>query len=180
MKTIYSDKIGRNIHSPFVYRLVANVIFAPYPFYAFEKIGRPGLAVPETRDLKNIFRLVNFFRFEEVYYSGDNGPNAEAACRLARPDIQFYSQPKFPLPLETYASDVYKRLLLFDSVIENIRILPGSPEIWVITGLSRPDANAFFSGLKLADDTRITIQINQMGIAIFNRIFEKQDYVIKP
>lgn len=85
MNTIKSDQCGRHIHSPFVYRLVANVIFSPYPFYSFKEIEDLIPSISDAEESKIIFRLVNFFRFDEVYFVGIDNNLLEETCRELAP-----------------------------------------------------------------------------------------------
>lgn len=180
MKTIYSDKIGRNIHSPFVYKLVAHGLCAPYPFYAFAEIEKWGIGKKETKKLKTLFRLINFFSIEEVLLVGNIPETIATLSRLVRSDIKINQTALYyPSPIED-SVDGYRRLVMFGSVPETNCEYPSSPEIWLVDNLKEQSFQKFYSGLKFVEEARVTIEIRQMGIIIFNRIFEKQDYVIKP
>jgi hypothetical protein len=181
MNEIKSDKIGRHIHSPFVYRLVANVIFAPYQFYSFSEIDKMAVTQLESDELKIIFRLVNFFRFKEVYCIGNYTNSVEKTCKMAKPDLIFFHQEGIP-EQESLADKLnFKRLLIWDfcDKVDFTGWVPENPEVWILQNLDNPNQNNFFSILKIHQKVKITLRLNNQGIVIFKEIFEKENYVIK-
>jgi hypothetical protein len=181
MNTIKSDQCGRHIHSPFVYRLVANVIFSPYPFYSFREIEKLVPSHSDAEESKIIFRLVNFFRFNEVYFVGMDGDLLEKICRMAKPDLNFYYQEKFPLPELTVDKTTYKRLVICEDNLDCFlsNSLPKNPEVWIILKPGIAKFENLFVMLKSRGKVKITLELTNLGIVIFNGNFEKQDYVIK-
>jgi len=181
MNTIKSDKCGRHIHSPFVYRLVANVIFSPYPFYSFQEIDDLIPSISDAEESKIIFRLVNFFRFNEVYFVGMDSNLLENICRIAKPDLNFYYQEKFPLPELAVEKTTYKRLIICQNNPNYLltNCFPKNPEVWIILKPGIAKFENLFMMLKSQEKVKITMELTNLGIVIFNDNFDKQDYVIK-
>jgi hypothetical protein len=180
MKTIKSNKIGKNIHSPFIYRLVAHGLCAPYPFYAFAEIDKMGLGKDETERLKMLFRLLNFLELEEVNLIGNNTEIYSKVIRFVRTDMKITHSEKYNPVSGNFSRGTYDRLVIFDSADDGSQDYPLNPEIWLLTDLMKKDLQKLFTGLKFVDEARVTIEINRIGIIIFNWLFEKQDYVINP
>lgn len=181
MKIIYSNKSGKNIHSPFIYRLVANVLFSPHPFYAFSEIDTILENRQESQESQLIFRLINHFQFIEILVIGSQDSVLEKVCRMAKSDIQFYySEIKF-VKDEIEENNKYQRLVIVNDSEEILKThtIPNSSEIWVIRNIGHEKTKEYFKMLKMRSEVKITIQLNQLVIVIFNEIFEKQNYVIK-
>jgi hypothetical protein len=181
MNTIKSDIQGRHIHSPFVYRLVANVIFAPYPFYFFEEIDKMKPGKIGSDGLKITFRLVNFFGFEEIWFVGFNDANLEETCIKAKAGLTINHSDDIPQAQPENGQAGYKRLVLFDKSdkIDLCGKFPGNPEIWFVFCGKDTRPGEFFKKFDGNNKVNITFELNNLVIAIFNHIFEKQGYVIK-
>jgi len=167
MKRIKSNKKGKNIHSPFVYRLVANVLFAPYPFY--------------STYLKQVFRLVNFFDFEQVSEIFPVNSHTKQVCKLAKSGIHYTEADKIPVSNKTSNGRGYSHLVIFSEYRDGLYtdLFPEIPEVWIFKKTNRKFSTEYFHKLKTKKEIQITIELNQMGIVIFNKNFDKQNYVIK-
>ncbi|NQU84409.1 MAG: hypothetical protein HQ541_01490 [Mariniphaga sp.] len=181
MKPIKSDKSGRNIHSPFIYRLVANVLFSPYPFYAFTEIELISKNNQESKNLQLIFRLINHFQFDQVYMLEIQDQNIKKISRMAKSDIQINSSENIKYEDKIANRNEYKRLVIINNSekILNKNLYPKTPEIWVLLDIKDLKTKECFTMLKTQKEVQVTIELNQLGIVIFNEIFEKQNYVIK-
>jgi hypothetical protein len=180
MELIKSNKIGKRIHSPFVYRLVSNVIFAPYPFYAFSEIDKIVKDFHAIDDLKTIFRIVNEFGFQTVCNIGMNDIPVEKVCRMAKSDVNFVNCLNYETDNLIEDNHRYSNLIIWNNCHTGIiGIVPVNPEVWIIRYKKKEESYHLFSKLQLDRNAQITIELNHLGIVIFNEIFEKQNYVIK-
>lgn len=181
MRLIKSNKKGKNIHSPFVYRLVANVLFAPYSFYAFPEIEQLAGSRQESTCLKQLFRLVNFFNFETVSEVLPVNSLIKQVCRLAKSRIHYAEAHKIPESPETSSGRGYTRLVIVSGNNDGLYpdIFPEIPEVWIFIKTNRKFTTEYFSMLKTEKKVQITIESDHMGIVIFNKNFDKQNYVIK-
>ena len=181
MKTIRSDKNGRNIHSPFIYRLVANVIFAPYPFYAFRDFDLWFADPVDLNNIKIIFRIIIHFHCTELGILVKD-PVMEKAAKHAKPDLKIITDlPAGDSAEKKSSSSEYQRLVLLNDpfFFHKGPGWPAEPEIWVIPRIHEKKFSEQFNFLTAQKDVQITIRLNQLGIVIFNPIFERQHYVIK-
>ncbi|MBN1821197.1 MAG: hypothetical protein JXR31_11035 [Prolixibacteraceae bacterium] len=180
MKIIKSDKTGRNIHSPFIYRLIANVLFAPYPFYAFSEINLMAKEKNEQLNLQMLFRLVNHFQFDDVLIVGFTDKITEKVCILAKSDLNISVGDKITSEKQKPSEEKYSRLVIInDRKCFIPDIFPEVHEVWLWNNLNDKVTREDFRLIKTINEVQITIELNQLGIAIFNRNFEKQNYVIK-
>ena len=174
LKIIRSDKSGKRIHSPFIYRLVSNILLVPYPFYSFSEIEKMDNSVLVLEDLKFIFRLVNHFQFETIMFNGEKDTQIETVCKLAKSDIKFETKEA---DLGLHDKCEYSRLLVMNKDNSDIESFPESPEIWVIMNEDL-EKMELFTNLRVHSEVQITLKLNRIGIVIFNKNFEKQNYVI--
>jgi len=181
MNTIKSNKEGKNIHSPFVYRLVANVLFAPYPFYAFQEIDKFTISRQENDNLKKYFRLINHFNVDTVIEVGTENQNLKEACRLAHSDIQFKQLEKINDTAQKKGNKDYSRLLIFHNthLADDLPVFPDNAEIWIFEKEEKKKEIPIFTELKSKKKVQLTIELSYLSIAIFNKNMDKQNYVIK-
>ncbi len=181
MKLIKSNKKGKNIHSPFVYRLVANILFAPYPFYAFPAIEKLAVSRQESTYLKQVFRLVNFFDFEQVSEIFPVNSHTKQVCQLAKSRIHYAEADKIPVSNKTSTHKGYSHLVIFSECQDGLDTdtFPKIPEVWIFRINNRKYTTEYFHKLKTKKEVQITIELKQLGLVIFNKKFDKQNYVIK-
>jgi hypothetical protein len=181
MKRIRSNRKGRNIHSPFIYRLVANALFAPYPYYAFPEIEKMAGSRQECLYLKQLFRLVSFFDFERVIELSPVNPHVRRVCQQAKSRMHYAESDKIPGSPAATKESSYPQLVIFSEHNESWPTdrFPKIPEVWIFRKKNRRFPSNSFSELTLNQEVQITIESGQMGIVLFNQDFNKQNYVIK-
>ncbi|VAW21557.1 hypothetical protein MNBD_BACTEROID01-937 [hydrothermal vent metagenome] len=182
MKVIKSNKIGSRIHSPFVYRLVANVLFAGYPYYAFQEIEKLTDKKGEVAEYQFIFRLVNYFQPEAIQYIGNEDNRLKKVCSLAKKNVAVYDIQSFGSEGKTLQLSGGKdRLVIWNNYceIKDFEITPEIQGVWIIRNIKSHAIKDFFNKLMKHQDVTITIRLGHLGIVIFNGQFQKQNYVIK-
>ncbi len=182
MKVIKSNRIGSRIHSPFVYRLVANVLFAGYPYYAFQEIGKLTDKKDEVIEYQFIFRLVNYFQPEVIQYIGNEDNRLKRVCSMAKKYIVVYDIQSFDSEeKELQLLGGKNHLVIWNNYceIKNLEITPEIQGVWIIRNIKGHAIKDFFNKLMKHQDVKITIRLGHLRIVIFNGQFQKQNYVIK-
>ena len=73
-----------------------------------------------------------------------------------------------------------KEIVIFDDYYGTLFDIPDYqvPAIWVLFNLFDLNSKSLFNKLRNSQHVALTIEVNRMGIAIFNRNFKKQDFNI--
>lgn len=179
MDIIKSNRQGKGIHSPFVYRLVTNIIFAPYPYYSFIEIEKFSDNKRITDEYKKLFRLIHFIYPYRIQIIGNDYENLKKICMLANKNICIEEIDTYQFKKESNNEDYMMRI--WDSIVPKLVSLQAirKPECWIIKGTGKRKLIDFFKLLRNKNKVQVTINLDQWGIAIFNDKFQYEDYVIK-
>jgi len=171
---IKSDKAGRGIHSPYVYRLVANILFPGYPYYSYREIDGFGEGCFKPEDLKIIFNLVNFIQPGEVRFVGFSDPALKKVCSLAKSTLVFFEERQI-------SGAGVNRLVFIDSQsqIPEPEFIPNGGEVWVITGIKPKESCPFAERMDQMNNPGALIRLNRLVLVLFNNKLPGQCYVIK-
>ena len=179
--TIKSNKWGRRIHSPFVYRLVTEIIFSAYPYYSFDEIKKIALSSSENEELKILFRILNFFQPQLIKTVGEWDENVKKVCNFAIPDAPVKdvicvkkSQEKEVVSLEAHTFIIWNNYCCnVDFSFEN-----KEPIVFVFRKIKDLQMRQLFENFQENKEVAVTIELRYFGIAIVNGKFQKQNYVI--
>ncbi len=177
---IKSNRYGKGIHSPFVYRLVTGVIYIPYDFYAFKEIREISGDNLTFEEFKIIFRLVNFFQPEAITMVGDDA-GLSKTCLLAKSDIVISQHPdNKELHIKEEEKTGNYNMAILTNACPGIVFEEGvnQPMAFIIRNIKEAGLQQLFEELKKNMHVSVTIALQYLGIAVINDKFQKQNYVI--
>lgn len=180
-KIIKSNKWGRGIHSPFAYRLVTDVIFAPYPFYSFEDIRKLASSAGTREELEIIFRLINFFQPENIWTVGEQDENIEKVCNWAKPGAALLT---VPCVNNTHENSIItpeeNSFIIWNNycALEPFNLNREQPLTFIIRKINDLKMEQLFEELKGKQGVSVTIELRNFGIVLINGKFQKQNFVI--
>ncbi len=175
MKVIRSNPWGFGIHSPYVYQLVTKVIFGKQSFSPKEKSALRGSGNGVWGKKNQLCRLILDFEPDRIMLAGEG----RLADLLGSPLFQqFPYRPIFPEEISLLGNE--KEIVIFDDYYGTLFDIPDYqvPAIWVLFNLFDLNSKSLFNKLRNSQHVALTIEVNRMGIAIFNRNFKKQDFKI--
>ncbi len=179
--TIKSNKWGKGIHSPFVYRLVTEIIFSRYPFYAFDEIKKISASKQEKEELEVLFRLLNFFQPKQIKVYGEQDLKIEQICKVVLPDVEVSelfcvkkTQEIMFNPLEGNTFIIWNNYCNN----ENFNFEGNEPIIIVFRKLKDLQMKKMVEYFQDKKEISVCIEFQTFGIAIVNSKFQKQNYVI--
>ncbi len=179
MKAIRSNKKGFGIHSPFVYRLVTRVLFVDAEFYDFEEIEKLQMNKEEKEQLKLLFRLLNFFQPEKVLYFEKFPGNVLEILKKAAYSAGFLWIEQNQNQLKEFFSENSFSVFNEDQ-FNKMTVFPEKQSVWFIKKKNNSTKTGhFFQPLPESERGKITIELENAGIVIFDDKFPAQDYVIK-
>ena len=180
MKTIRSNKKGFRIHSPFVYNLVTNVLFIPAVFYVFEEIEKLEISKQEKLQLKQLFRLLNYFQPGLIYF--DESLSDEEIIFIQK----FNSEAIFKkIDVENFykaevADRVEKSFFILGDASELLkRNIANLGKWFFLKKTKKRRKNLIFETLFEKEDGVIFIELFYADLIIFDKKFPSQHYVIK-
>lgn len=175
MNPIRSNYEGRNIHSPFAFHLVSEVIFGKAGFENEDWCINSNKFDDNKQKYGLLFRLLRFFIPDRITIQGSATEGLELL-------ISKYNKPENPLNLssvkefQVQSSEFVIWIDIHDQKYEvpcNI-----SESIWFMFDIQQNKMREFFEKLKLNTKVTQTYELNSCGIVIFNPKFQKQDFVI--
>lgn len=176
MKVIKSNPWGTGIHSPYVYHLVAKVIFGKKSAFRedFSCCRQTGFGVAER--IGWLFSLIDDFQPDTLILAGEENRFDPSRCDLFN---RFRFRQIYSDQLNWLGNE--KEFVIFDGLNCTLFDIPGYavPAIWVLWDLHELEQSLLFTKLRNSQKVSLTIEVNRMGIVIFNRNFRKQDYQVR-
>ena len=182
MKLIRTNKKGFGVHSPFVYRLISDVLFAEGEFYAFQDIQKLKLKNTDKEIIQLIFRLLNNFQTQHVLFVG----------RPINNEIDLYEHASgkklrhFKADAEeneNFTAEFKNADFIILNDFENISLMDlALHEKKVICAKNLDESESmsiFFKTLSADKNVQLSIKYKNFGIIIVDDKIPKQNYVIK-
>ena len=176
MKVTKSNPLGFGIHSPYVYHLVAKVIFGKkksipgnHPRCLFSGFG-------ERERISQVLRLIDYFQPEIITLVGEGHGIKQSWCdSFQQLHCRNISSGEIKL------SGIKKEFVIFDGFNGTLFEIPDYSDLsmWILFDLQPLELKALFNKLRNSKKVPLTIEVNRMGIVIFNRNLSKQDYHIR-
>ncbi len=162
---------GYGVHSPFAYDLLTQVIYSPGRYYDYQRLDaqftRWGRIVSHRRVAVDrlLFRLANRWQPERIC-----APDAsERALRYLRHGCQ---HAKVVEGTQNGAAD----LIYLANASREVMGSVGEGSLLVVDHLQKN--LAFWQDLLRDSRTRVTFDLYDVGLAIFNPRLQRQDYII--
>lgn len=176
MKVIKSNPWGTGIHSPYVYHLVATVIFGKKSALQedFSCCRVTGFRVSER--IGHLFRLIDDFQPDTLILAGEGNRFDPSRCDLF---MRFRFRQISSDEVKWLGNE--KEFVIFDDLKGTLFDIPRYtvPAMWVLWDLQKLEQSLFFTKLRNSQKVSLTIEVNRMGIVIFNQNFRKQDYQVR-
>jgi hypothetical protein len=175
MNPIRSNPRGYNIHSPFAYHLVTEVLF--------NSAGKPtDLKLSDTfpaNELQGyllVVRLLRFFKPARVILAGCQfNQLGNILQRLEFQEIPEISEFNGPCLGNSQEFVIWSdESVLMDFVPDEI-----CGSVWFLAGIKAPRMRKFFHRLKNLDKVSQSYELNRFGFVIFNSDLQKEDYLIR-
>jgi hypothetical protein len=176
IKPIISNPRGHNIHSPFAFNLVTEVIFKREKggWFLFKRKHEVNSYKDKIFNL--LKRLIEFLSPERIVIFGrDSNDFAVQSKGILVLRITEVTGPE--KKFNPAAGDL---VVWLESPSAEVNIsAPDVDNVWFLYGLREAGMHDFFEKLKSDDNVRQTYEFNSCGIVIFNPKFQKEDFVIK-
>lgn len=182
MKLIRTNKKGFGVHSPFVYRLISDVLFTEGEFYAFKDIQKLTIKNADKEIIQLIFRLLNNFQPQHIVFVGSSTNKEfevyEQASGIKLNHVLASAEKNQNMKEEFKDVDF---MILNDS--ENISLrdlfLHEKKVICVKNFDENESMSIFFKTLCADKNVQLSIKYKNFGIIIVDNKIPKQNYVIK-
>lgn len=181
----FRHRNGYGVHSPFAYNLIKGVFYEKSRYYAYSELaslrrGYKGRLAVTGRSDRLMFRLANYVRPDNVAITGtDSGVTGEyiaAGCKKAR--ITYCANAGelsderadfcYVAPGEDFL-EVYRRFA----------VAANEKSVFVAAGIHRTSRAAADWKAVCADELSIvTFDLYEVGIAFFNKKYNKQNYIV--
>jgi len=122
-----------------------------------------------------IFRLIGFLKPEKIVIVSKNASRFQEFSEIAE-KFQLIQLPEMPEITE----DFQNPLVIWYSTpeIRDVNFIQHSESCWILVGCKELKMKEFMINLRNSQNVSVTIEVNNIGIVIFNEIFQKQNYVI--
>ena len=189
----FRHRRGYNIHSPFAFNLVTDVIYERGAYYAYNDLRTLRKTIPSKlreRDDRLLLRLINASMAKEALVVGDNLQMQTAYLRAGRPSCLFReftvsdlrSSKGNALKIHPVSID-----FLYIDAPQDLwpmawkTVLPkrGEKAFFVVRGIhrSKKDFDAWQRLIK-EQAVRVTFDLHDFGIACFEARFNKENHLI--
>lgn len=176
MKIIRSNSWGAGIHSPFVYTLVASVIFSRNRFPAHSPSDTNGISSKEWERIRLIVRLIDFFRPSIITLIGGTPRFSTILSQLLPGKVfQYFPANDDPEP------GFLEELVIWEEVPAAWPVIPASADhsCWIISDLKSRYGRILFEYLRNCEKVSVTLEFKQSGIAVFDKNLQKENYLIR-
>lgn len=195
---------GHDIHSPFAFRFITDVVYQKHAYYAFYDIENLLLEHQIESIERNFnrlsYRLVSFFKPEKVLeINSENGvnslyitsPDKQIVCCCIEHDkeniavakklqqhhkgnIRFIEKPDLN---EKYDA-VFIRLNAPAPDLEQLFALSSEDAFWVLKGIKSGKNKQFWRKIVNDDRARVTFDMKDVGIVVLKKSYLKINYLI--
>lgn len=170
---------GFGIHSPFVFRLVTQVIKDDHPFYVFDLLDKKleKYAYRDVKYAKMVYRIINELRIKNIYCNSSAFECSKLICENAD------SQHKF---LKSMHENVegYKLVYAGDDDLDNllekdtINSLKGTKTIVILSEMYKCDAT-LDAYKTLKSEAQVSLDLFYRALLFFDPKLQKGSYSIK-
>lgn len=173
---------GHGVHSPFVYKLITNVIEEKKPYYAFQEIEKHRLK-DDSKSRKAgelFFRLVNKYKCQDVLHIDDNPGIWELYLSTPLPQNGHYYCTTDILDKQLKLAN--NNLILINSVPDGLTgecllQLINNETILVINNILKDKENhKLWIDIKNSSIKRVSIDILHMGLVFFDPKLPEKHY----
>lgn len=170
---------GFGIHSPFVFRLVTQVIKDDHPFYVFDLLDKK-LEKYTYRDVKYakiVYRIINELRIKYIYCMSPVFECSKLICEKADSEHSFLSsmQEKVDGYKLVYAGDDDLEKLLEKNTIDSLK---GTKTIVILNEMYKNNAT-MEAYTALRAEAQVSLDLFYRALLFFDPKLQKGSYSIK-
>lgn len=188
-------RCGYGVHSPSDFFLITSVIYETLPYYAYrelEKTGK-GKITPRYRKKVNrlLFRLVNYYRPDFLIHVGEGKDEAFRYMCAARTSMKTFDVSEGhregallalnKIMKERQSVDFLHvgQTPYYREVMEKMLPYMGKDSCLVVGGIyASKEKEAWWTMLKADERVRVTFDLYDVGILLFDPKRYKQDYIV--
>lgn len=188
----FRHRCGYGVHSPSDFFLITSVIYEAGEYYAYRALraGAPAASLPHYRAKVNrlLFRLVNHFRPATLVEAGSGNGDALRYLCAARPSMQALAVGDGASGLSAGAARLKGRKVDFlhigftphyREVFEEAFPLLHPGSCVVVGGIyASPEKRSWWKELQADERVRITFDLYDIGILLFEEKRFKQNYIV--
>lgn len=175
----FRKRRGYNVHSPFAFNFITTIIYQRGTYYRYRDINElPRFEMETRRILKLIFRLVNFMQPKTIYYRSNNS-SLPKVMQWAKSDIEISSEIEKYHKLDFVYLSFDQNIDEIAHVIDNLWSKFHSDTMFVLSGIgySKPLYKVWYE-LTQRKEAGISFDLYDVGILLFDKSKNKQDYII--
>lgn len=195
---------GFGVHSPFAFNFITNVIYSKHWYYAFIDLDYILNANNIDLHFKKLhhlsYRLIQYFKPKSVLEIGSDigintlyichSPEVELCDCIEKDDESISLAKKMLKEIDRSANfygtiDTTRR---YDSIfvnlynesidIETLFEMSNLNAFWVVYGIKSRSSKRFWKSIVGDSRVSVTFDMNGIGIAILNKYYKKQNYLI--
>ncbi len=185
MGIIHTNPYGFRIHSPYVYHLVARVLYGKKFLTPHQRAWLGTLKRRERNDTEKLLRLLLFFKPDHLRWQEEE-PLLRRIIDAMGPSVAGGMDGGDTGEAQPYphggAGERDCREMIVGSLPAHFppELPEGKePDCWILLQLRHLEMTDFFNTLRQSTKTTITIEVNNTGIVIFNPKFRKQNYFVR-
>jgi len=188
----FRHRCGYGVHSPSDFFLITSVIYEAGEYYAYRSLrdSAPPASLPHYRGKVNrlLFRLVNHFRPATLLEAGTGNGDALRYMRAARPSMRAVSVEADASGLSVRPDRLKGKTVDFlhigftpyyKEVFEAVFPLLHPGSCVVVGGIyDSPEKQAWWKELQADERVRISFDLYDIGILLFEEKRFKQNYIV--
>jgi hypothetical protein len=173
IKLIHSNPWGFGIHSPYVFNLVTKVIFGER--HCFNPLSFSIRRNKKMKFRQMILRFIDFLKPDKIIIVGKSASAQPEFSNFAE-KFQWIQLPE----LAGIPEECQSPLVIWHDAPANrdVRLTYQRGACWILNNCKDLKMKEFMIYLRNSEKVRVTIEVNNTGIVIFNENFQKQNYVI--